>query len=231
MSELARVFEGAGLVTTGIVLIKEHAQRVCPPRMLSVPFNFGNTLGEANNPDFQHEVLDSAFALLDNTEGPVLTDFEAEFVPDPIIQGSQVVNMSGENGATAKAELNSFTEAYEKWVRSNDGRTGVGLSTIHHVNFPLIIDFLEDFIDGKTRDSLHRPSDISLAHFLRYCVDDLKAFAFESQMSSDENMNINQLHEWFWTKTSMAELILRLKKCMSQDTNTEIKAEAFGIAR
>ena len=45
MSVLARVYEDMGLVTTGLVLIEEHAKRVKPPRMLSVPFNFGNTLG------------------------------------------------------------------------------------------------------------------------------------------------------------------------------------------
>ena len=61
---VARSFEEQGLTTTGLVLIEEHAQRVKPPRMLAVPFYFGNTLGEADNPELQHKVLQSAFDLL-----------------------------------------------------------------------------------------------------------------------------------------------------------------------
>ena len=69
---LARVYEDRGLVTTGLVLIEEHAQRVKPPRMLSVPFNFGNTLGRPNDPEYQHEILRATFDLLDREEGPAL---------------------------------------------------------------------------------------------------------------------------------------------------------------
>ena len=63
MSVLGRVLEEKGLTTTGIVLIEEHAQKVKPPRMLSVPFNFGNTLGKPNNPELQHDVLKNTLAL------------------------------------------------------------------------------------------------------------------------------------------------------------------------
>ena len=60
------------MTTTGIVLIEEHAQRVKPPRMLAVPFFFGNALGEDDNPEYQHKVLQATFDLLDRDQGPVL---------------------------------------------------------------------------------------------------------------------------------------------------------------
>ena len=44
VSVVARILEEAGMTTTSIVLIEEHAQRVKPPRMLAVPFFFGNAL-------------------------------------------------------------------------------------------------------------------------------------------------------------------------------------------
>ena len=57
---LARVFEEAGLSTTSIVLIREHAERVKPPRALFVPFPFGFAFGNPDDPPFQHRVLAAA---------------------------------------------------------------------------------------------------------------------------------------------------------------------------
>jgi len=82
------------MTTTGIVLIEEHAQRVKPPRMLAVPFFFGNALGEADNPVYQHQILEQMFGLLDRTEGPVLEQLADDMVPDILMQGSETSNES-----------------------------------------------------------------------------------------------------------------------------------------
>jgi len=231
VSELARIFEKAGLTTTGIVLLKEHAMKVKPPRMLAVPFNFGNTLGESNNPELQHEVLRSAFKLLENSEGPVLTDFKVETVSDPIVQGSQVKNTSRQNGISPQDEIKAAMNNYEAWLKQNDGRTAVGLSKVDYSEFPKLVEFLLDFVRGKVRDCSQRPKEVSVARFLRYCVDDLKAFTFESKMATDARMNVNALHQWFWIETAVAELIMDLKESMASDSEDDIKTEAFGIAR
>ena len=94
MSVVARVYEEAGLTTTGIVLIEEHAQRVKPPRMLAVPFFFGNALGEADNPEYQHKVLRATFNLLDRQHGPVLEQLPENMIPDVLKQGSEVEALS-----------------------------------------------------------------------------------------------------------------------------------------
>ncbi len=218
-------------MTTGVVLIKEHAERVKPPRMLAVPFNFGNTLGEANNPDYQHEVLEATFALLDHNSGPVLQQFETGPIPDPIVQGSHVINTSASKRFKAEEEVRSFIDYYERWLSLNLGRTGVGLSTIPYGDFGKMANFLEGYIEGTTSDMPERPTQFSLAHFIRYCVDDLKSFCFESRMAQKPNITVNALHEWFWVETSVARLILRLEKRMASDDNEEIKAEAYSIAR
>ena len=69
---LARVFEDHGLVTTSISLVREHTEKVKPPRALFVPFPFGHPLGEADDPELQNRVMRAAFALLDRQTGPVL---------------------------------------------------------------------------------------------------------------------------------------------------------------
>ena len=81
------------MTTTGIVLIEEHAERVKPPRMLAVPFNFGKALGKSGDQEFQQTVLNATFDLLNRDQGPVLEQFETDTGPDkPITQGTQVTN-------------------------------------------------------------------------------------------------------------------------------------------
>ena len=50
-------------------------------------------------------------------------------------------------------------------------------------------------------------------------------------MATDARMNVNALHQWFWIETAVAELIMDLKESMASDSEDDIKAEAFGIAR
>ena len=69
------MFEAAGLSTVVIVPIRNVAERIRPPRALAVEFPLGLPLGKPGDADFQHRVLDAAFALFENPTGPVLEDF------------------------------------------------------------------------------------------------------------------------------------------------------------
>ena len=128
---IARIFEEAGMTTTGIVLIQEHAPRVKPPRMLAVPFFFGNALGEADDPDYQHRVLQATFDLLDRDHGPVLEQLPDDMIPDILMQGSETSNESQEKGLNAADELTALRAYYEQWSKAHAGRTSVGLSTLY----------------------------------------------------------------------------------------------------
>ena len=75
MNALAHFLEEAGIATTGISLIREHSQRMRPPRLLWVPFPLGRPLGRPNDAAFQQRVIAAALALLDADSGPVLADF------------------------------------------------------------------------------------------------------------------------------------------------------------
>lgn len=231
MSVLGRVLEEKGLTTTGIVLIEEHAQKVKPPRMLSVPFNFGNTLGKPNNPELQHDVLKDAFALLNEPVGPVLKRYQTNLEPEMIIQGSQASNSVSRTDMDPIDELKILGPEYEKWLADNNGRTGVGLSTVPWTDFGNIIVFLKRYIDDESSDIAERPDDFSIPHFVRYCVDDLKTFYFEAKMGDKPDSEINELHTWFWSETALAEFLNRLAKKMRSSENKETKAISRGIAR
>jgi hypothetical protein len=223
--------EEAGLVSTGIALVEEHARKIKPPRILSVPFNFGNTLGEVNNPSFQHEILEATFDLLDRAEGPVLEIFETDEIERVVLSRSEVKTAAVSKKEDTFVELANIEANYEKWLGMNKGRTAVGLSSIGIDQFPAVVAFLKEFIAGNTNDSEIRPEQFSIAHFIRYCVDDLKSYYLESRIAVDPKASMNELYRWLWSETAMGDLLGELAEVMNESEDKEVKAVAFGIAR
>ena len=66
------------MATTQISLIREHTERIRPPRALWVPFELGRPLGVPDDEAFQIRVLLHALKLLEARSGPVLEDFPEE---------------------------------------------------------------------------------------------------------------------------------------------------------
>ena len=81
MGGLAHDLETAGIATTQISLIREHSERMRPPRAMWVPFALGRPLGAAGDPVFQRLVLHAALDLLTAPAGPILFDYPEE-APD-----------------------------------------------------------------------------------------------------------------------------------------------------
>ncbi|MDA1128463.1 MAG: hypothetical protein O2913_07175 [Chloroflexi bacterium] len=212
------------------MLIQEHAQRVKPPRMLAVPFFFGNALGEPDNPEYQHRILQATFDLLDRNHGPVLEQLPDDMVPDVLVQGSELTASEPET-LSAADELTSLRAYYEQWVNAHDGRTAVGLSVIPQRRFRGVVRFIEGYISGEESDIKERPEDVSVPQFIRYCVDDLKAFYYEARMAQRPDGADRDIHDWFWSKTAMGALTMALAQRMRDDDDEAAKAVAYGIAR
>jgi hypothetical protein len=227
---IARIIEEAGMTTTGIVLIEEHAQRVKPPRMLAVPFFFGNALGEPDDAEYQHKVLQATFDLLDRNEGPVLERLPENMVPDVLKQGSELEATEPET-LDAADELTALRAYYEQWVNGHNGRTAVGLSGVAQRRFRGVVRFLESYLAGEDADLKERPEDTSVHQYVRYCVDDLKAFYYEARMAQRPDGADRDIHDWFWSKTSMGALVMSLAQKMRDDSDDDAKAVAYGIAR
>ena len=228
---IARIFEEAGLTTTGIVLIEEHAQRVKPPRMLAVPFFFGNALGEADNPEYQRQILQATFDLLDRDSGPVLEQLPDNMVPDILMQGSETENESDSKGLNAADELTSLRAYYEQWTEAHGGRTAVGASTIPQRRFRGVVRFLEGYISREETDMKERPKDATVPQFIRHCVNDLKAFYYEARMAQRPDGADRDIHDWFWSETAMGALVMSLAQRMRYDEDPETKGVAFSLAR
>ena len=83
MGGLAHYIEDEGISTTQISLIREHTERIKPPRALWVSFDLGRPLGTPNDAPFQRSVLEHALKLFESPSGPVLEDFPHD-APDMV---------------------------------------------------------------------------------------------------------------------------------------------------
>jgi hypothetical protein len=72
VSLIAAELERRGITTVCVILLREIAEKVRPPRALAVPFRHGFPLGAPNDPALQRRVLESALALLTRNDVPVL---------------------------------------------------------------------------------------------------------------------------------------------------------------
>jgi hypothetical protein len=231
VSVLARCFEEAGIATTGIAMVREHVQRVKPPRMLWVPFAFGNALGRPGDPEFQHQVLKAALDLLDRDRGPVLEDYPDDTDPEILLQASEANESAQTEGLNAADEVTALRPYYERWVKNNNGRTAVGVCRIPQRRFRGIIRFLEAYSQGEDTDTPERPAEFTVPHFIRYCVDDLKAFCYEARMEQRPQATEPELHEWFWGGTAVGKLVVQVADFMKESEDPEVKAIPYGLAR
>ncbi len=79
---IQRAVEAAGISTTSITLIAEMTRKVCPPRALFVPYNFGHPLGEPNNRTLQHAIIAETLALLTDRSKPPILKKSVQTRPD-----------------------------------------------------------------------------------------------------------------------------------------------------
>ena len=228
---LARVFEAAGLSTVGLAMVREHAVKVKPPRMLFVPFPFGYALGKPNDRQLQHRVLAAAFDLFTQPSGPVLVDFPQEETPTDLLQASGVPRRAAQEPLDAADEVTRLRAFYERWVEEHDGRTAVGLSGIPQRRWRGVIRFLQAFARGEDVELKERPAEVSPAQFMRYCVDDLKAFYYEARMVQKPEASDTELHAWFWGETALGQLLPVVAQRLGAAEDPTLKAIAYGIAR
>lgn len=76
-----------------------------------------------------------------------------------------------------------------------------------------------------------RPATVSQPQFVRYCVDDIKAFYYEARMAQQPAASAADLHTWFWSETAMGRLVSALAQRMNATDDATLKAVAYGIAR
>lgn len=229
---LARVFEEHGLVTTSISLVREHTEKVKPPRALFVPFPFGHPLGEANDPELQTRIMRAAFALLDRDTGPVLDDYPDDSYSGQDINLAQASSVSPADIAGDVAfEVTTLRPYYEQWVSAHAGRTAVGVTRIDQRRFRGLVRLLEAYAEDREIDVPEWNKDVPLPQFVRWASDDLKAFYLEARMQQEPAASFQELNSWLWTETALSNLLRAVRDRLRAQGDPKLDAIAFGIAR
>jgi hypothetical protein len=229
---LARVFEEHGLVTTSISLVREHTEKVKPPRALFVSFPFGHPLGEANDADLQTRVMRAAFTLLHRETGPVLEDYPEDVYAGQDINLPQATSVSQPDvTADVAFEVTTLRPYYEQWLAAHAGRTAVGVTRVDQRRFRGLVRLLEAYADGRETDVPEWNREVPLPQFVRWSADDLKAFYLEARMQQKPGASFQELNGWLWSATALSNLLRAVRDRMRAQGDPKLDAIAFGVAR
>lgn len=236
MGGLAHYIEEEGLATTQISIIREHTERIKPPRALWVSFDLGRPLGEPNDAEFQKRVLTAALALFEEKTGPVIHDFpeDAAYMGDhgpwacPVNLSAPETDLSAEDKLIEafKTEFSQLRNWYDIAVETR-GRTTVGVSGIE-------LDNLAEFVSAFLTDELpeNPNSDFPLPHTLNLATDDIKAIYTEAVTAQPGKAGTpEQIADWFYGQTAAGRLLyaIRNKGLQSEDGFMKIVSLAMII--
>jgi hypothetical protein len=218
------------LVTGGISLIREHTEKVKPPRALWVPFPFGLPVGHPENATEQRSVLDAVLALIDEPDVPVLHDFDGELAPGETGTSIQAAAVEAAPVELDLAdEVTTMRRYWEQWI-DRSGRTAVGVSNVPPVKFRGVVRFLEAFVKGEHR-VLPEQGETPLPLFIRYCADDLRVLYLEARLVMRPDESQSDTQRWFWGETTLGSFLRTLRDVMNDSDDDLMRGCAWGIAR
>lgn len=220
MCGLAHYIEEEGLPTTLISLIREHSEKMRPPRALWVPFELGRPFGAPNEGVFQKDVLKNAISLLEYDNGPVLEDYPHE-APDGAGQAAEVacpVNFGpppAEPGSTEEL-LQSFRAEIQKmrtWHELAEQQTQRSTTGVSGLEPEAIADLFDDFLGGRQPAA---GANVKLSDLLRMAAEDIKAFYCEAIAAQPgQPRDVAGLSSWFWGQTAAALVINEVRlRCL-----------------
>lgn len=226
MSGLGHILENAGLSTVSISLVREHTERIVPPRALWVPFEFGRPLGVPGDAHFQRRVLVAALSLLESGSGPVLADYP-EDVPDPEPSGDGAgwvcpVNLrppaadAGDDAVVSAflAEVAELQPWYDIGLERR-GQTTFGASGL---DIAACGRFLGDFLADDGGPATERWPGLRAGDVLKIVLMDVKTYYLEAALARPGRASSRDLEDWFWGDTNAGRMFLTLqRKCAASD--------------
>ena len=216
-------------MTVGISLIREHTEKLKPPRALWVPFPFGLPLGHPDDVAEQRAVLDAVLALLNEPDVPVLRDFAGDLAPGETGTSIQASAVEPSALLGLADEVTTMRRYWEQWS-DRSGRTAVGVSGVAPVKFRGVVRFLEAFVNGENRDLPERERT-PFPLFIRYCADDLRVLYLEARLVMKPGEAPADTQRWFWGQTALGSFLRTLRDVMSNSDDELMRGCAYGIAR
>jgi hypothetical protein len=207
---LGHFLEREGVPTTGISLVREHTERVRPPRALWVTFELGRPLGIPGDAPFQRRVVRAALDLLARTDGPLIADYpERVDEPADFTGWACPINLAPTQVDSLEAEIDRLATWYDRAVASL-GRTTVGVSGLDMTAAGKLVT---EALNGA----------LPPAQSLKEAVDDLRAYYLEAASAFPDPGSSKMRKAWFWDETRLAKSLLALQPKLAASTDPQHK--------
>ena len=209
MSVLAHVLEAAGIATVALISVRPVAEKVQPPRALYAEFPLGRPLGRPGDPEFQHDVLRRAFALLDEPAGPVLVDHPEVIEAEEAPLACALPPRYDPDLPPAVDEAQGLRAAFDR-ARARRGTTAVG-RVIGPDDVPAALGLLHEIAGGAHwRDDVDLPGGDTVA-----LVHDIRAFYDEAAMELVDGVPAGRSAEaWFYEATEAGRTVLGARRAI-----------------
>ena len=214
MGGLSHTIEEQGVATTQISLVREHTEKIRPPRALWVPFPMGRPLGVPRDAAFQRRVLVAALELAEAESGPLLMDFPDEApgandltgwtCPIPLPRPSETrAEDLGAELAREIAQLRSWYEiAVERCGRTSFGILGLPIEEVTR----FLLSQLGDAPRPSPREGVGNEEAVVFAN------EDLKAYYAEAALAQPGTASGRDILAWIVERTVAGRLLLALQE-------------------
>ena len=207
--------ESEGIQTVGIALFRQIAESMRPPRILWVSFPLGRPLGKPGDAEFQTKVIESGLKLLVKPKGPILEDYPID-LPEAIDMEPPACPVSFARETpidTWRAKLAKEVASLATWYElglERRGRTSVGCCDS---SITEILARLADWLD----DAGDFPDHV----WLKFALEDLKAFYSEAIMAKPGDYPLGYVDHIIFHETYLGELITHVVDLLESDERTQ----------
>ena len=210
MGALGHFLEREGIPTVGISLVREHTEKIRPPRALWVTFELGRPFGIPDDAAFQRRVMQGALGLIERTDGPLIADYPEHVAEEADFTGwACPINLAPGAGDTLAAEIDRLAAWYDRAIAAQ-GRTTVGVSG-------LVMPAAGKLVAAALQDSLPP------AQPLKQAIDDLKAYYLEAASAFPDPGSSRTRKAWLWDETILARSLIALQPKLAASADAQHK--------
>ena len=226
------------MATTGVSLIREHAEGMKPSRSLWVPFPLGRPLGSPDQPDFQRDVLLSALQLLETATETTLADYPHDAPTSGDDPWACAVALAPPEPANETEALRDqlIEEIWQlaPWhaeSRKRRGRSTVGVSGASLDQVEELATLLADFATGAEPSEGEIDWNHPMPVRLKFASDDLRAFYHESATAQPgANYPTDaDLNDWLFNRTLLGTVLRQIVGRMRESEDRRVAGLVIGM--
>jgi len=226
------------VATTGISLIRAHAEGMKPARPPWVPFPLGRPLGSPDQPDFQRDVLLSALQLLETATATVIVDYPHDAPTsgdDPWACAVALAPPEPANESEALRdqlldEIRQLAPWHAEQVKRR-GRTTIGISGASVEQIEDLATLLADFATGAEPSDGEIDWNHPMPLRLKFASDDLRAFYHEAATAQPgANYPTDaDLNDWLFNQTLLGTVLRQIVGRMRQSEDRRVAGLVIGM--